>query len=267
MKELVAYRLYCEKQKSLMVDEYGFESFEKKRTFLPPRLSPVYMLHFVVRGEGKLTLEKDEYPLKQGALFLCPIDTKLTYHSSERNPYAYYWLNFHGEDAADLIAQMGLSRQNPVVYPERFTELEDAFRALAVENNGPSEHLAYATFYQILHLVSQKRQPREFAKKSYCERIKEYLHINYADPNLRIAHIAETLHVSPNYMSRLFTAEMNISIVSYLVNYRMQKARELLQNGFSVSEACESVGYDDLCNFSKTYKKTFGVSPKYTTKN
>ena len=264
MKEEIAYSLYCEKQKSLVMDEYGFQSFEKRQLFLPPRLSSVYMLHFVVKGEGTLTLEKDKYPLKKGALFFCPVDTKLTYHSSQDKPYTYYWINFHGDEAQPLLSQMGLSRENPVVYPDCFTELENALRGLVIENNGPSEHLAYATFYQIVHLVSQKRQPREFAKKSYCERIKEYISNNYADPNLRVAHIAETLHVSPNYMSRLFAAEMNISIVSYLVSYRMQKAQELLKNGFCVSEACEAVGYDDLCGFSKAYKKAFGYPPKQT---
>ena len=115
-----------------------------------------------------------------------------------------------------------------------------------------------------MHLVSQKRQPRALAKKSYCERIEEYIHANYADASLRVAHIAETLHISPHYMSRLFTAYRNESIIAYLVSYRMQKAKELLEQGFSVSEACERVGYDDLCTFSKTYKRTFGYSPKHT---
>lgn len=266
MKEEIAYSLYCEKNKSLVIDEYGFQSFEKKRLYLPPRVTSSYMLHFVVKGEGTLTLEQDKYPLKKGALFLCPIDVKLTYHSSQDNPYTYFWINFHGEEAETLLSQMGLSREHPVVYPDAFAELKEIFHELSIEHSGPSEHLAYAAFYKIAFFVSQKRQPRDFAKKSYCERIKEYIHNNYADANLRVAHIAETLHISPYYMSRLFAAEMNTSIVSYLVSYRMQKAQELLKNGFCVGEACEMVGYDDLCGFSKAYKKAFGYPPKQTKK-
>lgn len=226
--------------------------------------SSVYMLHFVIKGEGTLRLEEDVYPLKEGALFLCPPQVKLTYHSSTNNPYAYFWLNFSGQEAEEFVRQLGLSRQNPVIYPDAFEEIRQTFSSLLFENDGPSEYLALAAFYRMLHLTAQRENNRTQAKTSYCARIKEYIRDNYGDCRLRIAHIAEVLHVSPYYMSRLFSAQNGQSIVSYLISYRMKKAKELLEKGFTVSEACESVGYDDLCNFSKTYKKTFGFSPQNT---
>ena len=73
--------------------------------------------------------------------------------------------------------------------------------------------------------------------------------------SLYYKNVAETLHISPNYMSRLFASETNMSIVAYIVSYRMQQAHKLLQTGLPVSEVCESVGYDDLCNFPKRTKR------------
>ena len=262
MNTEIAYNLYHQAENPVCMTECGFQSFEKKRVLLPPRISSVYMLHFIVKGEGTLRLEKEVYPLKTGALFLCPPHVKLTYHSSKHNPYTYFWINFSGEEATPLLQQLQLSRENPVVYPQPFEEIREAFESLVFAKDTPDEYLAISTLYRILHLTSQSKQPREYAKKSYCERIKEYVRDNYADPNLRVAHIAEVLHVSPHYMSRLFTAQTNQSIISYLIAYRMEKAKTLLESGFSVSETSEAVGYDDLCNFSKTYKKTFGITPQ-----
>ena len=48
----VIFNTYAISQNSdeLQVDEFGFESFEKRLIFLPPRISSVYMLHYVIKG-------------------------------------------------------------------------------------------------------------------------------------------------------------------------------------------------------------------------
>jgi len=61
---------------------------------------------------------------------------------------------------------------------------------------------------------------------------------------------------------------MGISPKQYLLNYRMNVALSLMhKNNISVSAAAYSVGYTDVCNFSKMFKKTFGISPSKYVKN
>ena len=58
--------------KDLNVVGYGYETFERRKIFSPLHIINHYSVHFVVKGEGTLFIEDKSYPLKKGALFLCP---------------------------------------------------------------------------------------------------------------------------------------------------------------------------------------------------
>jgi AraC-like DNA-binding protein len=53
-----------------------------------------------------------------------------------------------------------------------------------------------------------------------------------------------------------------MGIQEYIIGVRMENAKTLLQNGFSVNRTADMVGYHDSFNFSKMFKKLFGISPK-----
>ena len=55
---------------------------------------------------------------------------------------------------------------------------------------------------------------------------------------------------------------MGKSPQAYLVEFRLTKAAELMGlYDYKPGEAATSVGYHDLFNFSKMFKKKFGISP------
>ena len=47
----------------------------------------------------------------------------------------------------------------------------------------------------------------------------------------------------------------------FLVEIRMEESVRLLQQGCAVNEAAHLVGYEDVSNFSKMFKRHFGKSP------
>ena len=80
--------------------------------------------------------------------------------------------------------------------------------------------------------------------------------------DITIEKIAARLGLDHSYFSSLFRKEMGVSPKHYLLNYRMNVALSLMRkNNISVSVAAYSVGYTDICNFSKMFRKTFGMSP------
>lgn len=250
------------KEGGLVIEGYGFETFERRKLFTPMRIINHYSVHFVIKGEGNLFIENKTYPLNKGALFLCPKGKKMTYHTSKTNPYTYFWINFSGEKAEEILKKLNLSVENPVFYPENFEQIKATFHSLVIESQTANENLAFSALYRILYLTEKKSPKRVNLSKMYCERIVEFIKLNYKDIDLKVSHIVEDLHLTAQYASRIFKAEMGESIVSFLISYRMEKAREAILNGYSVSEACFASGYVDLSNFSKTYKKTFGCSPR-----
>ena len=74
--------------------------------------------------------------------------------------------------------------------------------------------------------------------------------------------LAKLTGLNISYLSRLFKKETGQSFVSYLTDYRMDRAEELVLNTDEKSyKIAEKVGYQDANYFSYVFKKKFGVSP------
>lgn len=90
----------------------------------------------------------------------------------------------------------------------------------------------------------------------------EYLERHITDPMITNELIAEASNVSTVYFRKIFTEAYGISPMRYVRKKRIEKAQSLLENGFSnISEIAESVGFNSIYHFSKTFKQLVGVSP------
>lgn len=104
-------------------------------------------------------------------------------------------------------------------------------------------------------------------KKYVVEQIRNYFEDHYSE-KVSLDRIAENMYLSPFYISKIFKSETGDTPIRYLINIRLEKAREILLEDMSMSvqEVAAMVGYDDAYHFSKLYKKHFGVSPSQTRK-
>lgn len=91
----------------------------------------------------------------------------------------------------------------------------------------------------------------------------------YMDASISLDVVCSILGVSNSYFSSVFKKETDKSFISYLTDYRMDIAEELILSGETKSyKVAEKVGYLDANYFSYVFKKRFGVSPsKYRAKN
>ena len=78
---------------------------------------------------------------------------------------------------------------------------------------------------------------------------------------LTLDQIAEELHYSPNYLSKLFRRQTGISIPEYLTEKRLEQARILLHTHQSVEEISKETGFNSPSYFIRVFKKKFGVTP------
>lgn len=93
-------------------------------------------------------------------------------------------------------------------------------------------------------------------------RAKAYLEGHYNAP-VSLQEIAQSLRVSPFYLSHVFSEETDFSLFAYLTLLRMKKAKLLLGEGnLNVSEVASAVGYENSNYFSKVFKRHFGRSPR-----
>ena len=85
--------------------------------------------------------------------------------------------------------------------------------------------------------------------------------------NLSIDIIANKFFTSKYYLMRRFKAITGSSIHNYIVQKRLILAKSLINEGFSMSDACINSGFNDYSNFVRAFKKNYGVSPKHYFEN
>ncbi len=104
-------------------------------------------------------------------------------------------------------------------------------------------------------------------RKYVVERMVNYLEDHYNE-KISLDQIAENMYLSPFYISKIFKSETGDTPIHHLINIRLEKARELLAEGYegSIQEVAASVGYDDAYHFSKLFKKRYGISPSQARK-
>ncbi|RAV21045.1 response regulator transcription factor [Paenibacillus contaminans] len=82
------------------------------------------------------------------------------------------------------------------------------------------------------------------------------------DKKITLAMIAAEVSMNESYLCRLFKSETGESIVNYLNDLRLDKAREMLKNrDCLVKEAALAVGIEDPYYFNRMFKKRYGVNP------
>lgn len=116
--------------------------------------------------------------------------------------------------------------------------------------------------YQALaaHIDELLRQANEKKGKPIAMAVR-LIRESYAE-QLSLEGVAEQIHVSPKYLSRLFKDEMGIGFSEYLTQVRLEAAEKLLSgSALSVREIAVQVGYLDEKYFSRLFKKETGLKP------
>jgi two-component system response regulator YesN len=99
-------------------------------------------------------------------------------------------------------------------------------------------------------------------------RARHYIQTHFAEPTITLELVAQTLQVSPVYLSRTIKQELGMSFVSLVTNMRIKKAiQQLNSTDRPIVEIAEQVGYDTQHYFSTAFKKVMGVSPIKYRKN
>lgn len=97
-------------------------------------------------------------------------------------------------------------------------------------------------------------------------RVLDHLHRDYAKP-IAVESLARQAQMSPSTFHQRFKAITAMSPLQYVKNVRLGKARLLMiQDGYTASAAAFAVGYESAPQFSREYKRQFGVSPGHDTK-
>ena len=246
----------------LTLREFGFEDFSQRKSNKFYHQKLYACIHLVTKGEGFFFLNGKKYTVKKGDLFVLPPKTPVMYYSSEHSPYFYYWFSIFGQGTNNLLQNLSFSLINPVRKCENYDEVLAVFESLT----GQAQSI-YSTKSHIYHLFSLLCKENltigqiSTQDSPLLEEILRFININYPNPELQISQMLDLFHINQTALYRLFSKGLGKSPKKYLLEVRMKKAQELLQQGKSVTNTAYAVGFPSLYHFSKQYKNFYGYSP------
>jgi len=91
--------------------------------------------------------------------------------------------------------------------------------------------------------------------------------ISFIDQNLNsklltVEQIAEKVHLSPSHLARVFKREMDVPVMEFVIQRRMELACQLLlESQFNIRHVADYSGYLSPSSFIKAFVRHYGVSP------
>ena len=244
-------------------------------------------LFFIVSGKGIMNIEGVSYAFDDDTVILFKAGTEYEWQTKECD---YYSINFdYSQSFSDIKSAM--SPFSASIYDdnstfdcgtfEDFTELNQPIiinnaahlrRPIGnivtecVLNDEYSQNirssLMQSVIYEILRLNNSLNKNGETKNNSpIIKQIAEYVYLHYSE-DISNEHIAAVFNYNPTYIGRIFKKFTGVSLHSFIVDYRIQVAKELLKNQrISVDKICKTVGFNDYYHFIKIFKSKTGQSP------
>lgn len=108
---------------------------------------------------------------------------------------------------------------------------------------------------------------KQFSKESFNDRheielVKSYIYKNYGK-DLSLEILAEHVYMTSSYLSSIFKKETGMGINCFIKNYRMEKAKDMLENtNIKIKEIGNLVGYSNTSYFCQSFKEFYGLTPE-----
>lgn len=237
-----------------------------------PGVRDLYKVHFIHKGKGILRVGERTYTLSPGQAFLIYPHVVTYYEADGEHPWTYSWIAFYGAEVAEALSRTLLTPEYPVfpmdvkVMPGMYDGLTEALNREGESNRDfRFKAVMYDFLSALVEAVPASANGRTSPKKRdmYVHQSMEYFHANYSE-NISVRQLAAFLGLDRKYLSAIFKEALAVPPQQYLLNYRMEKASQLLVKGcYTVGEVARSVGYQDALLFSRMFKKVKGVSPKH----
>ena len=112
---------------------------------------------------------------------------------------------------------------------------------------------------RLLMNLATGREDNVSEKQKIAETIRAYVDGHFCESTLSVAEIVASTGFSVNYARQIFKDKYGFSISDYLVEKRIEKAKELLTaTDYTSKKIAEMVGYTDNRYFYVVFKKNTG---------
>lgn len=115
---------------------------------------------------------------------------------------------------------------------------------------------------QLLKRSEDGKEKKKTENSFTISKVTEYIQEHYAETDLSIARIADSVYLTPTYLSAVFKKQTGLTIGQYLLGIRVEHAKQKMKDPqLKFYQISEQVGYADANYFAKIFKKMTGMTP------
>ncbi|GAA3555258.1 helix-turn-helix transcriptional regulator [Kribbella ginsengisoli] len=221
------------------------------------RLPDLWQFH-LYGYSADLTVGGTTYPVAPGSVSLTPagVPVQFDYRGRSEHLFAHFRPRIAGEPSYVPVVQ-DAGTTAPV--------LSDMLRsAIGASPSGSPRVVAevWAALWRVAQLSAPLTEGGVAAGHSAVAAAISYIEANLARA-LTVPALAAAAGVSHNHLTRLFRTETGMTVVAYIRQRRMARARHLLvSTTLSIPAIAATVGIPDLQAFNKTCHRELGGAPR-----
>lgn len=239
-------------------------------------------LIIVKKGEGKISVDLEEYDVKAGDIVFVPSGKLHSIGQKDGMSMEYENIIFKSSllysEGEDLCRK---SYIDPICGGEiptaahihgrlschgSISELVSRMDRLCGERKRGYQLAVKGCLFQIMYLLLTEGGAEERCKTNERSLTKLKIILSYIEKNyhkqITVEEISGCCFYSKSYFMRFFKETMGISFVEYLNNYRLDAAAKmLLSSGENILNIASECGFDNLSYFNRRFKKRFDMTP------
>lgn len=229
---------------------------------------PTFHWIHTIKGAGEFAVNGHTVRMQPNQGILLKPGVPHSYRA-ETPVWSIWYLTFDGALANPITSSLELQHMELISWPtdcelarihEYFADkCRNSYDVAGV--NGSQEVFAFLT--QLKRFGQTSGQPSLSKGHERLAPIYALIEERYGDPDLGLPRLADTLGVSSQYLNTLFRNSWGMSPYQYLVQFRIQKSKELLiaDRGRTVKAIAGDVGFQDDSHFVHTFRKLVGMTP------
>ena len=224
--------------------------FSQKGRFEKMNNRKCYGLSFCAEGKITYTHNQKNYVSDPHHAIILPKGQSYTIYGNESGVFPV--INF---ECSNFLCDtmMVLPIENVDFAMRDFVQMKNLF---LFERNRTK---VISLFYNIIHDFCESAG---IAGNSILLSAIRYLENNYSLPELTNKMLADQCNISEVYFRKLFTKQFDVTPRQYIIDLRINKAKQLLTDGiFKINVVSEKCGFTNPYHFSRLFKEKTGLTP------
>ena len=267
-----------------------FIRYANLHTRLSPnkKLSVCYdcRLFYIAQGKGSIVVNGKTYLFSGNEAIFLPPESRYRFSLNGENEFSIYVLNF---DLVDEFSSYSKSLSTPsenefdpnlvlrYTLPQKFENaimLKKAFSVRKHIEKCVDLFLQKTPYYReessahVKQALLELLREKEVGEYPLVQKVIDHIKENYHLADLNNQSIAENFNYHPYHLNRLIKAYTQKTLHEYLLDYRIQMAKNLLvATTLTVTQIAEKTGFVSYTYFIKLFRERTGQSPlKYRNK-